>query len=160
MRIKLALTPTVRSKVIVACIAVIGAIVPFQPSLAQDNSRFEMLIVGDSHISGQGLREKDKFYSLVRDWLEDEVLDPQIVDLKVKAHAGSRISMHPEELAAMQKAGDDMNKFHYPEANISSPSIKTQIEVAPFVDLEFHVFVLPDQVPAFLRLLIVGGNPQ
>ncbi len=128
--IKLVYTPTFRSKIIVACLAAIGAIVPLQSSLAQDSSPFEMLIVGDSHISGQGLREKDKFYSRVRDWLQREIIESREVKLKVKAHAGSRISMHPEELAAMQKSGDDINRFHYAEANISSPTIKTQIDVA------------------------------
>lgn len=118
------------SKAITACIAAFGVFVPLRSVSAQESKPFEMLVVGDSHISGQGLREKDKFYSMVRDWLKDEVFVSQEVELKVKAHAGSRISMHPEELAAMQKSGDDINKFHYAEANISSPTIKTQIDVA------------------------------
>lgn len=130
MMIKFAPIHILGSKAVLACIAAIGVIVPLKSALPQETKPFEMLVVGDSHISGQGLREKDKFYSLVRDWLKDELFDSRGVDLKVKAHAGSRISMHPEELAAMRKSGDDINKFYYVEANISSPSIMTQIDVA------------------------------
>jgi len=38
-----------------------------------DSQPFEMLVIGDSHISGQGLLEKNKFYYLVKEWLQHEV---------------------------------------------------------------------------------------
>jgi hypothetical protein len=92
---------------------------------------FEMLVVGDSHISGQGLEEKHKFFYLVKEWLQADVFgESRKVNLKVKAHSGSRIYLHEDELEAMQKAGDDINKFYHQEANLSSPSIQTQIDVA------------------------------
>jgi len=102
-----------------------------QPAQADEPAPFEMLVVGDSHISGQGLREENKFYSLVRDWLQNDVFGTtRKVDLKVLAHAGARIELHQDELEKMQKVGDDINKFYEREANISSPSIRAQIDRA------------------------------
>jgi hypothetical protein len=98
---------------------------------AQDPAPYEMLVVGDSHITGQGLHEQNKFYYLVKQWLQSEVFaSSRKVNLKVKAHAGSRITVHKEELEKMQKLGDDIHKFHYVEANISTPSIMAQIDIA------------------------------
>ncbi len=109
----------------------LGLLSLFSTAFAQDQSPFEILVVGDSHVSGQGLREQNKFYFLVKEWLQSEVFGTsRKVNLKVKAHAGSRINIHREELEAMQKSGDDIYKFHYVEANISSPSIRNQIDVA------------------------------
>jgi hypothetical protein len=100
-------------------------------AFSQEARPFEVLVVGDSHISGQGLKPQNKFYSLVAQWLQNEVLGKdRKLDLKVKAHAGSRIDIHREELADMIKAGDDVNKYYYDEANISSPSIRRQIDDA------------------------------
>jgi len=101
------------------------------PAVAQDASPFEMLVVGDSHISGQGLREENKFYSLVREWLQNDVFGAtRKVHMRVLAHAGARIDIHKDELEKMLKAGDDIEKFYEREANISSPSIKVQIDLA------------------------------
>src|SRR5688572_7111090 len=98
---------------------------------ADDSKTFEMLVVGDSHISGQGLQEKNKFYYLVRQWLQNEVFgESRKVNLRVKAHSGSRISLHEDELEKMKQAGDDFNKFHHPEINISFPSIRMQLDAA------------------------------
>jgi hypothetical protein len=99
--------------------------------LPDDSRAFEMLVVGDSHISGQGLREQNKFYYLVKEWLQTDVFGPaRPVNLKVKAHSGSRIELHEDELKMMLEMGDDINKFYPREANLSSPSISTQIDVA------------------------------
>ena len=96
-----------------------------------DSETFEMLVVGDSHISGQGLQEKNKFYYLVWQWLQTDVFGARrAVNLKVKAHSGSRIELHPDELEKMTAAGDDINKFYPREANLSSPSITVQIDAA------------------------------
>lgn len=101
---------------------------PFLPS---DNSDFEILVVGDSFIWGQGLREEDKFYSLVKNWLQKEVvINGRNVNLKVKAHSGSRIYIHEDELAEMTECGEDAEKFHHPEIDISFPSITFQIDTA------------------------------
>ena len=98
---------------------------------AQTRPEYNVLVIGDSHISGQGLSNENKFYSLVTDWIEKEVFaGSRTVNLNVKAHAGSRISLHPAELRSMQKAGDDINKSYYSEANISSPVIMQQVDAA------------------------------
>jgi hypothetical protein len=94
-------------------------------------SPFEMLVVGDSHISGQGLKEQNKFYYLVKEWVKTDIAGPQRgVNMKVKAHSGSRLELHPEEIEKMREAGDDPNQFHHPEANLSQPSVRTQIDFA------------------------------
>ncbi len=112
------------------CIAIIVATL-FFPAVGMGQKPFEILVVGDSHISGQGLKNDNKFYNLVRDWVQGEVFGhSRKVNLKVKSHAGSRIKLHPDELRSMHKVGDDINKFHYDEANISSPDITTQLDVA------------------------------
>ncbi|NJM53676.1 MAG: hypothetical protein HC846_09980 [Blastocatellia bacterium] len=64
-------------------------------SFAQNSGDFEMLVVGDSVIWGQGLEEKDKTYTLIKNWLETE-LDKR-VNLKVKAHSGATIFLHEKE---------------------------------------------------------------
>jgi hypothetical protein len=100
--------------------------------MADSSSRpFEMLAVGDSHMSGQGLVEKNKFYYLVKEWIRTDALEGnQDVRLKVKAHSGARLELHPDEEHKMLKAGDDIFKPHHPEANLSQPSIRAQIDAA------------------------------
>lgn len=98
---------------------------------SDDSKNFEMLVVGDSIISGQGLREKNKSYYLVKQWLEREIFgENRKVSLKVKAHSGARISLHEDELENLIKAEDDINKFYNREINLSFPSIEAQIDVA------------------------------
>jgi hypothetical protein len=92
---------------------------------------FEMLVVGDSHMSGQGLREENKFYFLIKEWLRTNAFGSEReVRLKVKAHSGARIELHADELSKMQAAGDDIFKAHHQEANLSQPSIRSQIDAA------------------------------
>ena len=99
--------------------------------LAGDQRPFEMLVVGDSHMSGQGLREEHKFYYLVKEWIQSDVVgNRRSVNLKVKAHSGSRLDLHADELEKMRLAGDDVNKSHHPEANLSQPSIRSQVDHA------------------------------
>ncbi len=110
--------------------AVVGLLIATSAA-GQESPDFNMLVVGDSHIAGQGLKTQNKFYFLVRDWLErDAFASKRKVNLKVKAHGGSRLNLHDDELAKMQKAGDDITKYHYSEANISQPSIHMQIDDA------------------------------
>lgn len=92
---------------------------------------FDFLVVGDSLVWGQGLNEKDKFYFLTKNWLEEDIFaGRRTVNLKVKAHSGARIRLHDYEREALEKAGKDGTKFYYPEINVSFPSIKTQVEIA------------------------------
>ena len=110
---------------------VVSRIVSHAGPLADKLRPFEMLVVGDSHMSGQGLREENKFYYLIKEWLRAEAFGAEReVRMKVKAHSGARIELHLGELHQMQKAGDDIFKPHHPEANLSQPSIRSQIEAA------------------------------
>lgn len=100
-------------------------------AISQGPTDLNMLVVGDSHIAGQGLKPEHKFYTLVKEWLEHDASgSPRKVNLKVMAHGGARLNLHADELAAMQKAGDDVTIYRYPEANISQPSIRMQIDDA------------------------------
>lgn len=116
-------------KLLAAFVAILGLCL-VQAGKA-NGQELNMLVVGDSHIAGQGLKPENKFYNLVREWLEREAFgSPRTVRLKVKAHGGSRLNLHADELAAMKKKGDDPTKYHYAEANISQPSIRQQIDDA------------------------------
>jgi hypothetical protein len=103
---------------------------PFSQGMSGDRP-FEMLVAGDSHMSGQGLKEANKFYYLVKEWLHKDVFGPtREVRMKVKAHSGARLDLHADELHKMQAAGDDIFKAHHQEANLSQPSIRSQIDAA------------------------------
>ena len=97
----------------------------------QQGRPVEMLVVGDSLVWGQGLEEKDKFYTLVADWLRSDAFDSRReVNLKVKAHSGSTAKFHPDEAEKYQKIGRDETFPFKPEVNVSFPSIFKQVEVA------------------------------
>lgn len=97
-------------------------------SFVRNADDFEMLVVGDSLIWGQGLEEKDKFYTLTKNWLETQ-LNKQ-VNLKVKAHSGATIFLHEKESQLLKKADKSEREEFYPEVNITFPTLKTQIEIA------------------------------
>jgi len=101
-----------------------------QPSRRWDGD-LHLLVVGDSLIAGQGLREEDRFYSLTRDWLRDEVVrDSGRVFMKNLSHSGSNVYLNEDEKAALQEAEKAIDEFYHPEVNFSFPSISTQVEVA------------------------------
>lgn len=101
------------------------------PNLIKYDKDFEMLVVGDSLIAGQGLKKEDKFITLTKKWLEIELFKgKRKVNLKNKSHSGARIYLSEKEKKALKKAGKDLDKFYHPEVNFSFPSMKTQVEVA------------------------------
>lgn len=101
------------------------------PAFASQDTEFNIVVVGDSFIWGQGLREKDKFYFRVKEWLQNEVFgNSRQVNLTVKAHSGARIYIHEDQLAEMERCGENTEKFHHPEVDISFPSITFQIDTA------------------------------
>jgi hypothetical protein len=112
--------------------AFISTLVLSPASLFGQSARpFDLLVVGDSLIWGQGLPEKDKIYTQVADWLRDGGLgSARKVDLKVKAHSGSTLKFHPDEAAAYRRAGRDETFYYKPEVNVSFPSTWKQLEVA------------------------------
>lgn len=79
---------------------------------------FEMLVLGDSVLWGQGLQESDKLYTLVGRGLEEELLRRPVRQL-VKAHSGATIL--PDRSPCVVAAG---------EVNISTPTITYQIQAA------------------------------
>jgi hypothetical protein len=92
-------------------------------------SPFEFLVVGDSLVWGQGLEEKDKFYSLTADWLRREFFGGQReVNLKVKAHSGATFRLAPEDAAAFKRAGRDETHYYKGEVNVAFPSMWKQVE--------------------------------
>lgn len=98
---------------------------------AGETRPFEFLVVGDSLVWGGGLREENKFYTLTRDWLQKDVFSgKRPVNMKIGAHSGSTLTLHPEEAAAFAKAGKAERDYDYPpEVNVSFPSVKTQLEI-------------------------------
>ncbi len=98
---------------------------------AGETRPFEFLVVGDSIAWGQGLEEKDKFYSLTADWLRREVFTGRRdVNVKVKAHSGSALKFHADEAEKYLRAKRDETYFYKPELSVRFPSIWKQIEVA------------------------------
>ncbi len=124
------------------------SVLPFS-SPAQKLDPIEVLVVGDSFIWGQGLREEDKFYSLIARWLRDDLYNgSRSVNLVVKAHSGARIRLHEKQLERMKRVGQPTDKFYYQEADISFPSITTQVDTAhrEFAD------------PTRVKLVMVAGG--
>lgn len=102
--------------------------VPVQfPDVAE---QFEFLVLGDSLVWGQGLKEQDKFYSLTKEWLETEVFSGERrINLKVAAHSGAKLVLTESESASLRRAEQENNLFH-PEVNVVFPSIRSQIDFA------------------------------
>lgn len=98
---------------------------------AGTDAGFRFLVVGDSLVWGQGLEEKDKFYTLTRNWLATEAFGaPFDVDLKVKAHSGATLTLHKNEEDALSRAGKRETDKYDPEINVGFPSILRQLQVA------------------------------
>lgn len=113
--------------------AVAGSVVATQAfaNILSTQRAFEFLVAGDSLIWGQGLLERDKFYTLTADWLRSDVFaGRRPVNLNVEAHSGSTLKFHPDEAEKYKKAGRDETYEFKPEVNVSFPSIYKQIEVA------------------------------
>jgi len=99
------------------------------PALADEV--FDIVVAGDSIILGQGLRQKDKFYSIISEWIATEVFHgTRELRLTVKAHSGARIRFADKQLDEMRRVGQPTDRFYYPEASTSFPSITTQVEIA------------------------------
>ncbi len=112
-----------------AAALVIGRLVP-NAVFAQERA-FEMLVVGDSLVWGQGLREDQKFYSLTADWLRTAAFGRRReVNVKVKAHSGATFKFGPKDAEAYKKAGRDEGHAYPGEVNVAFPSMFKQVESA------------------------------
>jgi hypothetical protein len=113
--------------------AAAGSLLPLRSSAwpASEERPFEFLVAGDSLAWGQGLEEKDKFYTLTANWLRDEHFKGlRPVRLKVKAHSGATLKFHADVAEKYRHAGREETHSYPPEVNIGFPSIWKQIEAA------------------------------
>ncbi|HSI87662.1 MAG TPA: twin-arginine translocation signal domain-containing protein [Pyrinomonadaceae bacterium] len=104
------------------------AAMPLTGRPAPSNERFEMLVIGDSLIWGQGLREEEKSYRILHQYLESEILRKPI-NLQVLAHSGAALKLTREEHQALSRTEIDRTSFH-PEINISFPTVMDQLDAA------------------------------
>jgi hypothetical protein len=99
--------------------------------LPETDAPFEFLVVGDSLIFGQGLKEENKFYFLIKEWLANEFFDgKRNINLKFKAHSGATITLHDSEAAVLQKINKPENTLYNSELSVGFPSIRSQIDIA------------------------------
>lgn len=114
-----------------AAVSAAALLVPSSLRAQPSEHPFELLIIGDSLIWGQGLEEKDKFYTLTAKWLEEVHFGGRrTVKLKVKAHSGSTIKFHPGDAEKYRRAGRDEATAFHPEVNVGFPSSWKQVELA------------------------------
>jgi hypothetical protein len=92
---------------------------------------FEVLVLGDSIASGHGLKEDQKFYTLTKNWLQDEIFQKKrAVNLKVKAHSGTTLALHADVAKALERAEIDEAEALHPEINVDYPTAEKQIDIA------------------------------
>jgi hypothetical protein len=122
-------------------------------SFSQTSEPFEMLVVGDSLVWGQGLLEEQKTYSLIRNWLKEELFeDKRSVNLKVKAHSGSTIFLRKKDTLPFEKSKKiDMSKVDS-EVSVSFPTISSQIEAAKIE------YIADGKSPNAVNLIILSGG--
>ena len=114
---------------------------------------FDILVIGDSLVWGQGLNEEQKFYRIIKEWIRDDVwADEGRVRVNVKAHSGATINLSDAEAGALLAAEGDVASGVHPEINVSFPTIKKQLHVA---GAEYA------GDPGIVRLVLVsGGVPE
>jgi lysophospholipase L1-like esterase len=144
--------PTRRKFLIGVSAAAASLLISRETFPLNDGSRpFDILVIGDSLVWGQGLNEEQKFYRITKEWIRDEVwagLGP--VQLKVKAHSGATINLPDEEASALLAAERDLAKGIHPEINVSFPTIKKQLQAArsEYIDpLDVRLVILSGGVP-------------
>lgn len=82
-------------------------------------SPFEMLVLGDSVMWGQGVPEEKKFYSVVRDKLVSDLLRRSDVRMIVRAHSGAHV-LPRNEFAPR----------NYGEVPVAPPTLYAQAQMA------------------------------
>ena len=84
------------------------------------NDALQMLVLGDSIMWGQGLREEEKFSSRVKCWLQERT--NREVKVHVEAHSGAVISAESAARLSFTAANG--------EVNLPTPSINEQLDHA------------------------------
>lgn len=120
--------PPIRS-ILKTTLAIAGlSLLSASSAIAQSDDRpMQMLVVGDSLIWGQGLLEKDKTYTHVKQWLESQ---GRRVELKVKAHSGATLKLHDKEAAALKRGNLNEDMATHGEISLSFPVSLTQLKTA------------------------------
>ncbi len=129
--------------------ALAGFLVPYElldwpASPAWQGRPFEMLVLGDSIMWGQGLKEEQKFSYRVDQWLRGRL--PGIeVHRHVLAHSGAQIRANPEKDAETPTHGEVPNRY---------PSITAQLATARSATLPLH----PPLDPGAVSLVLLDGG--
>ncbi|HEY3040145.1 MAG TPA: SGNH/GDSL hydrolase family protein [Pyrinomonadaceae bacterium] len=89
----------------------------FQPSAADP---LQMLVLGDSIMWGQGLREEEKFSSRVKCWLQEKT--NREVKVHVEAHSGAVIVADSAAMLSFTTAAG--------EVNLATPTVNEQLDNA------------------------------
>lgn len=97
--------------------------VPLSCVQADHSNPIRLLVIGDSIIWGQGLKETNKISYLVQDWLCRST--NRAVFVKRKAHSGAVIG--PAETAVNGKPDRDVTDG---EINLGDPTINEQVDIA------------------------------
>ncbi len=100
-------------------------------------NHLNMLVLGDSILWGQGLREHQKSWYRVKCWLQGST--GRIVDVVVKAHSGAMVERSPGQTQVYNSANA--------EVNLPLPSVNEQLDEA----VRFY------SDPAKVDLVLVNG---
>jgi hypothetical protein len=90
------------------------------PSPAETETHLNVLVLGDSILWGQGLREQQKSWYRVKCWLQGST--GRIVDVVVKAHSGALLERSPGQTQDYDSANA--------EVNLPLPSVNEQLDEA------------------------------
>jgi hypothetical protein len=83
-------------------------------------NHLQMLVLGDSILWGQGLREQQKTWFRVKCWLQETT--GEIVDVTVKAHSGALVERSPGQIQTYNSSNN--------EVNLPLPSINEELDEA------------------------------
>src|SRR5678816_3877981 len=91
------------------------------PTPSESNvDHLQMLVLGDSILWGQGLREQQKSWYRVKCWLQDRT--GRVVDVTMKAHSGAMMDRSPGETQSYSSPNR--------EVNLPFPSINEELDEA------------------------------
>ena len=93
----------------------------FARTLSPEN--FEMLVLGDSIMWGQGLNDEFKFYNLIKNWLERPEILNRHVNVTLEADSGANIFPDKDVIRPLAQK-------RHGEINVSNPPILFQVESA------------------------------
>jgi hypothetical protein len=113
-------------------------------SFAAQGRHFEILVLGDSIMWGQGLKEEQKFSYHVEQWIRGRLPGVE-VHRHVLAHSGAQIGANPVEDAKLAKHGEVPNRY---------PSITAQLASAQSATFPLHASLDPGAVSL---VLLDGG---